>query len=158
MKHLKVGDLAPQFSGKDGNGATVSLNDYKGKKIVLYFYPKDNTPGCTVQACNLRDHYSELSKNEISIVGVSMDTAVAHTKFSNKFELPFPLIADEDKTIIEQFGVWGPKKFMGKEYDGIHRTTFIIDESQKIIGIIEKPKTNNHAEEILQLINLKSKP
>lgn len=155
MKHLKVGDLAPQFSGKDGNGTEISLNDYKGKKLVLYFYPKDNTPGCTVQACNLRDHYSELNKNEISIVGVSMDSAIGHTKFSNKFELPFPLIADEDKTIIEQYGVWGPKKFMGREYDGIHRTTFIIDESQKIIGIIEKPKTKYHAEEILQLINLK---
>lgn len=155
MKHLKIGDLAPQFNGKDGNGTMVSLNDYKGKKLVLYFYPKDNTPGCTVQACNLRDHYSELNKNEISIVGVSMDSAIAHTKFSNKFELPFPLIADEDKTIIEQYGVWGPKKFMGREYDGIHRTTFIIDESQKIIGIIEKPKTKYHAEEILQLINLK---
>lgn len=155
MKHLKIGDLAPQFNGKDGNGVTVSLSDYKGKKLVLYFYPKDNTPGCTVQACNLRDHYSELNKNGISIVGVSMDSAIAHTKFSTKFELPFPLIADEDKTIIEQYGVWGPKKFMGREYDGIHRTTFIIDESQKIIGIIEKPKTKYHAEEILQLINLK---
>lgn len=153
MKHLKIGDQAPLFKGKDGSDNEISLSDYKGKKLVIYFYPKDNTPGCTVQACNLRDHYSALSKNGISVIGVSMDSAKSHTKFSEKYELPFPLIADEDKAIIEQFGVWGPKKFMGREYDGIHRTTFIIDESQKIIGIIEKPKTKYHAEEILQLIN-----
>jgi peroxiredoxin Q/BCP len=127
------------------------LNDFKGKKLVVYFYPKDNTPGCTAQACNLRDNDSVLKEHDISVVGVSMDSMVSHQKFIDKFDLPFPLIADEDKKVIEAFGVWGPKKFMGKEYDGIHRTTFLIDESQVIVGIIEKPNTKDHTREILEI-------
>lgn len=149
---LKIGDKAPDFSGKDQNGKTIQLSDFSGKKIAIYFYPKDNTPGCTVQACNLRDNDAALTKAGIQIIGVSADSSASHTKFIEKFSLPFPLIADEDKTIIQQFGVWGPKKFMGKEYDGIHRTTFVIDENQTIVGIIEKPKTKEHAEEILALL------
>ena len=149
---LKVGDKAPDFSGKDQNGKTIQLSDFSGKKIAIYFYPKDNTPGCTVQACNLRDNDAALTKAGIQIIGVSADSSASHVKFIDKFSLPFPLIADEDKTIIQQFSVWGPKKFMGKEYDGIHRTTFIIDENKTIIGIIEKPKTKEHAEEILALL------
>ena len=145
---LKIGDKAPDFSGKDQNGKTIQLSDYNGKKVAIYFYPKDNTPGCTVQACNLRDNDAALTKAGIQIIGVSADSSASHVKFIDKFSLPFPLIADEEKT----FGVWGPKKFMGKEYDGIHRTTFIIDENKTIIGIIEKPKTKEHAEEILSLL------
>jgi len=149
---LKIGDKAPDFSGKDQNGKTIQLSDFSGKKIAIYFYPKDNTPGCTVQACNLRDNDAALTKAGVQIIGVSADSSASHTKFIEKFSLPFPLIADEDKTIIQQFGVWGPKKFMGKEYDGIHRTTFVIDENHTIVGIIEKPKTKEHAEEILALL------
>lgn len=149
---LKVGDKAPDFSGKDQNGKTIHRSDYNGKKIAIYFYPKDNTPGCTVQACNLRDNDAALTNAGVQIIGVSADSSASHTKFIEKFSLPFPLIADEDKTIIQQFGVWGPKKFMGKEYDGIHRTTFVIDENHTIVGIIEKPKTKEHAEEILALL------
>lgn len=149
---LKIGDKAPDFSGKDQNGNTIQRSDYNGKKIAIYFYPKDNTPGCTVQACNLRDNDDALTKAGIQIIGVSADSSASHTKFIDKFSLPFPLIADEDKTIIQQFGVWGPKKFMGKEYDGIHRTTFVMDENHTIVGIIEKPKTKEHAEEILALL------
>jgi peroxiredoxin Q/BCP len=151
MKHLKVGDNAPDFTATDQNGKTICLNDFKGKKLVIYFYPKDNTPGCTVQACNLRDNYKVLTDNGIQILGVSADSSASHQKFIDKFTLPFPLIADEDKKVIETFGVWGPKKFMGKEYDGIHRTTFLMNEAQQIVGIIEKPKTKEHSEEILEI-------
>lgn len=153
MKHLKVGDKAPVFTATDQNGKAINLGDFKGKKLVVYFYPKDNTPGCTAQACNLRDNYSDLLKNGIQIVGVSADSASSHQKFIDKFSLPFPLITDENRELIEQFGVWGPKKFMGKEYDGIHRTTFLINEHQTIVGIIDKPKTKEHAEEILEIFN-----
>lgn len=151
MKHLKIGDKAPAFQGTDQNGNTIGLDDFKGKRLVVYFYPKDNTPGCTAQACSIRDNYELLLKTGIHIVGVSADSATSHKKFIDKFSLPFPLIADEDRNVIESFGVWGPKKFMGKEYDGIHRTTFLIDEDQKLVGIIEKPNTKAHAEEILEL-------
>ena len=153
MKHLKIGDHAPNFSGIDQNDKITSLLDFKGKKLAIYFYPKDNTPGCTVQACNLRDNYEGLEKAGIQILGISADSIVSHQKFADKFTLPFPLIADEDRTIIDLFGVWGPKKFMGKEYDGIHRTTFLINENQQIVGIIEKPKTKDHATEILEIFN-----
>lgn len=152
MKHLKVGDKAPVFAGTDQNGKTISLNDFKGKKVAIYFYPKDNTPGCTVQACNLRDNYEALLGEGIQVIGVSADSATSHQKFIDKFTLPFPLIADEDRKVIEQFGVWGPKKFMGKEYDGIHRTTFLIDEDQKVVGIIDKVNTKEHAKEILEIL------
>ena len=153
MKHLKIGDHAPNFSGIDQNDKITTLLDFKGKKLAIYFYPKDNTPGCTVQACNLRDNYEGLKKAGIQILGISADSIVSHQKFADKFSLPFPLIADEDRTIIDLFGVWGPKKFMGKEYDGIHRTTFLINENQQILGIIEKPKTKDHATEILEIFN-----
>lgn len=153
MKHLKIGDHAPNFSGIDQNDKITTLLDFKGKKLAIYFYPKDNTPGCTVQACNLRDNYEGLKKAGIQILGISADSIVSHQKFADKFTLPFPLIADEDRTIIDLFGVWGPKKFMGKEYDGIHRTTFLINENQQIVGIIEKPKTKDHSTEILEIFN-----
>ena len=151
MKHLKVGDQAPVFSGKDQNGNLISLEDFKGKKLAVYFYPKDNTPGCTAQACSIRDDDSELKRQGVSVVGVSMDSQKSHQKFIEKFNLPFPLIADEDRKVIELFGVWGPKVFMGKKYDGIHRTTFLIDESQKIVAILDKPNTKDHAKEILEI-------
>ncbi len=153
MKHLKVGDQAPNFSGIDQNDKLNTLLDFKGKKLAIYFYPKDNTPGCTVQACNLRDNYEVIEKAGIKILGISADSIVSHQKFADKFSLPFPLISDEDRTIIDLFGVWGPKKFMGKEYDGIHRTTFLINENQQIVGIIEKPKTKDHSTEILEIFN-----
>ena len=153
MKHLKIGDQAPNFSGIDQNDKINTLLDFKGKKIAIYFYPKDNTPGCTVQACNLRDNYEGLETAGIKILGISADSIGSHQKFADKFTLPFPLIADEDRTIIDLFGVWGPKKFMGKEYDGIHRTTFLINENQQIVGIIEKPKTKDHATEIIENFN-----
>jgi peroxiredoxin Q/BCP len=153
MTTLKVNDKAPNFVGLDQQGKTIQTADFAGKKYAVYFYPKDNTPGCTVQACNLRDNYDALAAAGISIIGVSMDSEVSHQKFISKFDLPFPLIADTDKKVIEAFQVWGPKKFMGKEYDGIHRTTFVMDENNVIQGIISKPKTKDHASEILEVFN-----
>ena len=150
---LKIGDKAPDFSGSDQNGNTVSLSDFSGKTLVLYFYPKDNTPGCTVQACNLRDNFSELVKQNISVLGVSADSMQKHQKFIDKYSLPFPLIADENHELLNKYGVWGLKKFMGKEYDGIHRTTFVINEEGIIAEIIKKPKTKFHAQEILEFLN-----
>jgi peroxiredoxin Q/BCP len=152
MKELKVGDEAPVFSGLDQNGTKIKLTDFKGKKLVMYFYPKDNTPGCVAQACNLRDNETILTEKGVSVVGVSADSVLSHSKFSEKYGLNFPIIADTDKVILNQYGVWGEKKFMGKTYDGIHRTTFVIDEQQKIIAIINKPNTKNHAEEILKVL------
>jgi len=151
MTNLQKGDLAPTFTSKDQNGKEVKLSDYKGSKVVLYFYPKDMTPGCTNQACNLRDNFAELKKEGIVVLGVSPDDETRHQKFIDKHELPFTLIADTDKEVINAYGIWGPKKFMGKEYDGLHRTTFLINEEGKIHDIIKKPKTKAHAEEILSL-------
>jgi len=153
MTKLKVGDLAPEFSGLDQDGKKVKLSDYTDKKVVVYFYPKDNTPGCTAQACNLRDNYHHLQAQGIEIIGISADSVISHAKFSEKQKLNFPIIADVDHVILNQYRVWGEKKFMGRTYDGIHRTTFIIDETKHIIGIITKPKTKVHAEEILDIIN-----
>ncbi|HLW39714.1 MAG TPA: thioredoxin-dependent thiol peroxidase [Brumimicrobium sp.] len=150
MTNLKQGDAAPNFTAKDENGNTVSLSDFKGKKVVLYFYPKDMTPGCTNQACNLRDNYAILQEKEIVILGVSPDDEARHQKFISKYELPFPLIADTDKAVMNAYQVWGPKKFMGKTYDGVHRTTFLINEEGIIHDVIKKPKTKAHAEEILE--------
>ncbi len=150
MKHLKIGDSTPNWSGENEKGQLLSSKDFLGKKTAIYFYPKDNTPGCTVQACNIRDNYSVLKKAGIEIIGVSADDIKIHQKFIEKQNLPFPLIADVDKKMIEDFGVWGEKKFMGRVYDGIHRTTFLINEEGKIVDIIEKPKTKDHAEEILE--------
>jgi peroxiredoxin Q/BCP len=151
MKHLKVGEKAPDFSAKDQNGREVTLANYAGKRLVIYFYPKDNTPGCTIQACNLRDNFGTLRMQGIEILGVSADSEKRHQNFIAKFALPFNLIADEDHTLLHLYGVWGPKKFMGRTFDGIHRTTFVLDETHTIIGIIEKPKTALHAKEILKI-------
>ena len=153
MKHLKVGDSAPGFSSKDQHGETIQLSDYAGKKVVIYFYPKDNTPGCTAQACNLRDNYSVLQNEGIVILGVSADDEAKHQKFISKFDLPFTLLADTEKELLNLYGVWGEKKFMGKIYDGIHRTTFVLDENHTIVGIIDKPKTKDHTTEILEIYN-----
>lgn len=150
MAHLKEGMKAPNFKGKDQNGNIISLDDFKGKKLILYFYPKDNTPGCTAEACNLRDNYNVLLKKGFQIVGVSTDSIDSHKKFQEKFELPFPLIADEDKKIVQQYGVYGEKKFMGKTHMGTIRTTFLIDEHGIIQKIITKPDTKNHAEQVLK--------
>ena len=149
MTHLKVGDKAPEFTAKDENGKEISLKDFKGKKVILYFYPKDMTPGCTVEAQNLRDHYKELLEKGFEVIGVSADDEKRHQKFIEKHDLPFHLIADTDKTVINAYGVWGLKKFMGREYEGIHRTTFVIDENGYIELIIPKVKTKEHAQQIL---------
>lgn len=149
MTHLKIADRAPDFSGIDQDGNKVSLDDFAGKKLVIYFYPRDNTPGCTAQACNLRDNYDNMLKQGYAVIGVSKDSQKSHQKFIEKFDLPFPLIADEDKVILNQFGVWGPKKFMGKVNDGIHRTTFVIDEKGFIEDIIHKVDTKNHIAQII---------
>lgn len=153
MKHLKVGDKAPEFTSVDQNGNEVSLKDFTGKKVVIYFYPKDNTPGCTAQACNIRDNYSAIQDQGIVILGVSADTEKKHQNFIEKFELPFALLADTERELLNLYGVWGEKKFMGKVYDGIHRTTFILNESHEILSIIEKPKTKDHTREILEVYN-----
>jgi peroxiredoxin Q/BCP len=150
MIHLQEGDKAPDFKGVDQEGNTIQLSDYKGKKLVLYFYPKDNTPGCTNEACNLRDNYEELQKQGFEILGVSADSEKKHQNFINKYDLPFPLLADTEKEVIEQYGIWGPKKFMGKVKDGIHRTTFVIDEEGKIEKVFKKVKTKEHTNQILE--------
>jgi len=149
MELLKEGDVAPAFSGKDQNGNTISLSDYSGKKVVLYFYPKDDTPGCTKEACNLRDNYSDLQEKGFVVLGVSADTEAKHQKFIDKYSLPFPLIADTEKEIIQDYKVWGEKKFMGRVYDGIHRVTYVIDENGKIEKVFKKVKTTDHAAQIL---------
>lgn len=149
MTHLKIGDAAPTFEGIDQDGLLHELQDYKGKKLVLFFYPKASTPGCTAEVCDLRDHYSRFQESNYALLGVSADSAVRQARFRDKNELPFPLLADENKSVIEAFGVWGPKKFMGKTYDGIHRTTFIIDEEGIITEIIDKVKTKTHSAQIL---------
>lgn len=149
MTTFKAGDAAPEFAGKDQNGNLVSASDFKGSKLVLYFYPKDDTPGCTAQACSLRDSYEMLISKGYKVLGVSADSAKAHQKFIEKFNLPFPLIADTEKEIIKAFGVWGPKKFMGKSYDGIHRTTFLINEKGIIEEVITKVDTKDHASQII---------
>ena len=150
MTTLKAGDKAPNFSGLDQNGNQHTLADYKGKKLVVFFYPKASTPGCTAEACDLRDNYKKFVAQNYALLGVSADSAKAQAKFIEKYDLPFPLLADEDKSVINAFGVWGPKKFMGKEYDGIHRTTFVIDENGIIDEVIEKVKTKEHASQILR--------
>ncbi|WJJ95518.1 thioredoxin-dependent thiol peroxidase [Algibacter luteus] len=150
MKTLKQGDAVPNFSAKDEQENTISLSDYKGKKLVVFFYPKASTPGCTVEACNLRDNYKALQEEGFELLGVSADSAKRQANFKNKYEFPFPLLADEDKTVINAFGVWGPKKFMGREYDGIHRKTFIINEKGIVERVIDKVKTKDHAAQILE--------
>jgi peroxiredoxin Q/BCP len=149
MKTLKVGDKAPNFEALDQDGNTIKLSDYKGKKLVLFFYPKASTPGCTMEACNLRDNYNSFLAKGFDVLGVSADSAKRQQNFIHKNELPFPLIADENKVVINAFGVWGPKKFMGREFDGIHRFTFVIDEKGVIEDIISKVKTKEHSSQIL---------
>lgn len=150
MTTLKKGDAAPAFTGTDQDGNTHQLADYAGKKLVVFFYPKASTPGCTAEACDLSSNYDRFKANNYAILGVSADSAKAQAKFKDKYEFPFPLLADEDKAVIQAFGVWGPKKFMGKEYDGIHRTTFIIDENGIIDEVISDVKTKAHAAQILK--------
>ncbi|GFD76071.1 peroxiredoxin [Tenacibaculum sp. KUL113] len=150
MTTLKIGDKAPNFESVDEKGNTVKLSDYTGKKLVLFFYPKASTPGCTAEACDLRDNYKTFLAKGYDVLGVSADSARRQQNFINKNELPFPLLADESKDVINAFGVWGPKKFMGREYDGIHRTTFVIDEKGVIEDVITKVKTKEHANQILK--------
>lgn len=149
MKTLKVGDKAPDFTVNDQDGNSISSKDFKGKKWIVFFYPKANTPGCTAEACNLRDNYKELQNEGYELLGVSADSEKRQKNFKEKYNFPFPLLADENKEVINAFGVWGPKKFMGREFDGIHRKTFIMDESGVITRVIDKVKTKNHAAQIL---------
>ncbi len=146
---LNVGDTAPDFTLSDQFGETHKLSDYRGKKVVLYFYPKDDTPGCTKEACSFRDNFQEYRKRKMVVLGVSKDSTKSHVKFSEKYSLPFTLLSDDDTVVSQAYGVWGLKKFMGKEYYGINRMTFIIDEDGQILRIYEKVKPENHAEEIL---------
>ncbi len=147
---IKEGSKAPVFKGVDQNGNKISLADFKGKKVILYFYPKDDTPGCTAQACNLRDNYHDLINKGFQVIGISTDSVKSHKKFEEKFDLPFPLIADEDKKIVDAYNVWGEKQFMGKTFMGTHRTTFLIDEQGKIKKVISKPDTKNQTEQVLE--------
>ena len=149
MMHLKIGDKAPNFSYVAENGSEISLENFKGKKVILYFYPKDNTPGCTAEACNLRDNYDDLKSKDYEIVGVSPDSEKSHNRFAEKHALPFGLIPDTDKKIMNDYGVWGEKKMYGRTYDGVHRTTFIINEEGTIEEIFKKVKTKDHANQIL---------
>lgn len=146
---LTIGSQIPDLKGANQLGEQVSLRTQLGTKTVIYFYPKDDTPGCTAQACSIRDGEQVLANEGITVIGISADSIAAHQKFSAKYSLPFTLISDPDRTIIEAFGVWGPKKFMGKTYDGIHRTSFLFDVNGTLIKVIEKPNTKNHAEEII---------
>ncbi|MCL6273517.1 thioredoxin-dependent thiol peroxidase [Muricauda sp. 2012CJ35-5] len=149
MNTLKVGDKVPEFSANDQDGNPIKLSDYAGKKLVVFFYPRANTPTCTVEACNIRDHYSDLQENGYEILGVSEDTEKKQTNFRNKFEFPYPLLADTEHNVINTFGVWGPKKFMGREFDGIHRKTFVLDENGVITKVVDKVKAKEHAAQIL---------
>ena len=151
MAVIKEGAKAPQFKGVDQHGNTVSIADFKGKKLVLYFYPKDDTPGCTAQACNLRDNYKALLKKGLQVLGVSVDSVKSHEKFIEKYDLPFSLIADEDKKIVDKYNLWGQKKFMGRTYMGTTRTTFLIDEAGMVRFIIEKPDTKDHTKDLLAI-------
>ena len=150
MTTLKPGDAAPQFSAIDQQGKEISLASLKGKKVVLYFYPKDNTPGCTMEACNLRDNHSDLQNKGYFVIGVSPDSLTSHGKFTEKFNLPFSLLPDTEKEIITAYGVWGLKKFLGKSYNGVFRTTFVIDENGIIEKVITKVDTKNHTAQILE--------
>ena len=151
MKTLKVGDKVPTFSAKDENGNIINLSDYKDKKLIVFFYPKASTPGCTAEACNLRDNYAELKAEGYELLGVSADSQKRQLNFKNKYQFPFPLLADEDHTVINIFGVWGPKQFMGKKYDGIHRMTFVIDGDGVVEKVIDKVKTKDHAAQLLKI-------
>ncbi len=150
MNTLKVGDKVPEFSAKDQDGNTISLSDYAGKKLIVFFYPRANTPTCTNEACNLNENMKYLKKAGYEILGVSEDSQRKQANFREKFGFEYPLLADEDHTVIDAFGVWGPKKFMGREFDGIHRTTFIVDENGVVSRVINKVKAKQHAQQILE--------
>lgn len=152
MTHLNIGDQAPNFSGTIEDGTEVNSADLKGQKYILFFYPKDDSPGCTREACNLRDNYKWFEKKGFKIFGVSPDTEKKHQKFIDKYEFQYSLISDSEKDIINAFGIWGPKKFMGREFDGVHRTTFVMDEDGKVIEIIKKVKTKEHAEQLKEAL------
>lgn len=154
MNTLIAGTAAPVLAGKDQNGNAISLSGFKGKKVVLYFYPEDDTPGCTIEACNLRDNYALLQSKGLIILGISADSETSHQAFIEKYSLPFPLIADVDKTWSEAFGAYGEKNMYGKKYMGIHRVTFLIDENGVISHVIKKVKKENHAEQIISLLGL----
>jgi peroxiredoxin Q/BCP len=154
MTQLKEGLKAPVFKGKDQEGNLISLEDFKGKKVVLYFYPKDDTPGCTAEACNLRDNYEGLLSRGFAIVGVSPDSSTSHARFRDKYKLPFSLVADPDKEIIKAYGAWGEKNRYGKTYEGVLRTTFILDESGNILKKISKVDAKNHTAQILEAIDI----
>ncbi|HZH68191.1 MAG TPA: thioredoxin-dependent thiol peroxidase [Chitinophagales bacterium] len=149
---LEVGDQLPDVAINDQNGQLVNLRDFKGEKMIVFFYPKNNTPGCTNEVCNFRDNYSVLKEKGFKIIGTSPDNEKSHTKFKEKHELPYTLLADTDKLLANAFGVWGPKKFMGKSYEGIHRTTFIVDAEGVISHVIKKVKTKESTEQILKLL------
>lgn len=149
MKTLKVGDKVPDFNVNDQDGNPVSLSDYKGKRLIVFFYPRANTPGCTAEACNLRDNYAELQAQGYELLGVSEDNQKKQLNFKEKYNLPFPLLADTDHQVLDAFGVWGEKKFMGRVYDGIHRTTFVIDPNGIVEKVIDKVKTKDHASQLL---------
>ena len=149
MMPLQTGDPAPDFNAKDQDGNAISLSDFKGKKLVLYFYPKDDTPGCTAQACDLRDNYQHMLAQGYAVVGVSVDDEKSHRKFIEKYELPFPLIADTDHAVVDAYGVWVEKNMYGRKYMGTARTTFVIDEKSKIEEVISKVKTKAHTSQIL---------
>ncbi len=150
MKTLEIGDKLPSFTVNDQDGNSISSEDYKGKKLIVFFYPKASTPGCTAEVCNLRDNYSELQAQGYKLLGVSADSEKRQKNFKEKYELPFPLLADENKEVLNAFGVWGPKKFMGRTFDGIHRKTFVFDDSGTVQKVIDKVKTKDHAAQILE--------
>ncbi|HHE32911.1 MAG TPA: thioredoxin-dependent thiol peroxidase [Chlorobaculum parvum] len=156
MELLKTGQRAPEFTTIDQDGNPVSLKDFRGRKVILYFYPKDNTPGCTKEACAFRDNLPNFKKLDVEVLGVSVDGQKAHRKFADKFELPFTLVADEDKKIVEAYGVWGLKKFMGKEYMGTNRVTYLIDEEGTIEKVWPKVKPDKHAAEVLEWLQQKT--
>jgi len=149
---ISAGNPAPDFTLQDENGITRKLSDYRGQPVVLYFYPKDDTPGCTTEACNFRDDYSQYTQAGVVILGVSPDSTKDHIKFKEKYHLPFTLLADEGHKICELYGVWGPKKMMGREYDGVYRTTFLIDRQGKLIKVFEAVKPAEHSKEVLEAL------
>lgn len=154
MTKLKVGDKAPDFEGINQDDKKVSLNDFAGKKLILYFYPKDNTPGCTAESCNLNDNYNEWLEKGFEVLGVSPDSVKSHQNFKNKYNLKFDLIADTEKEILQKYGAWGEKNMYGKKYMGVLRTTFVIDENGVIEEIFEKVKTKDHTNQIIKSLNI----
>ncbi len=154
MGYIKEGAMAPAFTGKNQNGENISLEKFKGKKIILFFYPKDNTPGCTAEACNLGENYDELIAKGFEVIGVSPDGEASHQKFISKFSLPYNLIADTEKEILKTYGAWGLKKMYGKEYEGVLRTTYVIDEAGKVVKVFSKVNTKDHSNQILEAMDI----